>query len=103
MATATTRHREQVDAPELGASVFLNECTVGEMMPLLAIAESGDTYRLMIAALSATLEIDGKRQSTADLEGMNARKLKTLMKLGPRALQINSIIPEDDAEKNPNR
>jgi hypothetical protein len=101
MTTNTTRHREQVDAPLLGASVFLNECTVGEMMPLLKLAETGDTYRLMIAALAATLEIDGVRQSEADLEAMNARKLKALMKLGPRALQINSIIPEDDAEKKP--
>jgi hypothetical protein len=30
---------------------------------------------------------------------MGARKFRTLMRIGPQALRINSIVPEADTEK----
>jgi hypothetical protein len=105
---ADIRKREKIDdAPELGASVFLVETSVGELLPLFDIAQRNDTPALMLACLAASLEIDGERVSETAIRGMGASKWKALMRLGPRALRINSIIPaegeeaEDDAEKKP--
>ena len=67
-----TRYREKVDAPELGASVWLVECSVGELLPLFKLVEAGDTVQLMMACLAATLEIDGARVSESQLRGMAA-------------------------------
>jgi len=91
------RTREKVDAPELGASVFLVETSVGELMPLFDIAKEGDTPRLMLACLAASLEVDGKRVTEPELRALGAKKWRALMRLGPRALRINSII--DDTEE----
>jgi hypothetical protein len=102
-----TRNREQVDAPELGASVFLVETSVGELLPLFEIAQRNDTPALMLACLAASLEIDGQRVTEPEIRNMGAGKWRALMRLGPRALRINSIITdapedtEDAAEKKP--
>jgi len=94
------RFREEVDAPDLGASVWLVETTVDELLPLFEIAQEGNMPRLMIATLAASLEIDGQRVTEAELRQMGARKWGTILKLGPRALRINSIVPDNEAEED---
>jgi hypothetical protein len=94
-----TRHREKIDAPELGASVWLVECSVDELLPLFVLVEAGKTVELMLGALAVTLEIDGNRVTEDELRAMGARKFRTLMRIGPQALRINSIVPEADTEK----
>jgi hypothetical protein len=101
--TTATRRREVIDAPELGASVALVECSVDEVLHLLEIAEDGKTIPLMLAALGASLEVDGKRITETDIRAMKASVVKSLLRLGPLALRVNSIIPEEteDGEKKP--
>jgi hypothetical protein len=55
----------------------------------------------MLACLAASLEIDGQRVTEAQLRELGARKWRALMRLGPRALRINSIITDEpeDAEE----
>jgi hypothetical protein len=86
-----SRYREQVDAPTLGASVYLIECSVGEILPLLKLAQDGDVQGLMLACLAVSLEIDGERVSIDDMRNMGARKFTALMQLGTRALSVNGI------------
>jgi|SRR5580765_1407213 len=95
-----TRKREEVNAPELGASVFIVETSVGELLPLFDIAQRNDTPALMLACLAASLEIDGERITEAELRNLGAKKWRALMRLGPLALRINSIITDEpeDAE-----
>jgi hypothetical protein len=95
-----TRHREKVDAPKLGASVYLVECSVGEILPLLKLAQEGDTQQLMLACLAVTLEIDGERVSIEDLRNFGARKFHALMALGPQALRVDGIIAEEEQEQD---
>lgn len=97
----TTRQRKQVDAPELGASVWLVEGSVMDVLPLMRLGESGDTTELLIAALGASLEVDGKRMTDAELRRLPARVIKRLLLLGLDALRINGIVPaeNEDAEK----
>lgn len=93
--------RMPVDAPELGAHVELVETTVGELLPLIKLAETGDAMALVMATLAASLWIDGKRVSEAQLRALGARKLRALMRLGPQALAINNFAtatPDDGQE-----
>lgn len=92
----TTRQRRQVDAPELGASVWLVEATVGEFLPIWTRAESGNITDVFLAALAASLEVDGQRYTEQELHNFPARKARALMRLGTEALRINGVIPETE-------
>lgn len=88
-----TRHRLQVDAPEIGASVWLVEGSVMDVLPLMQLGEKGDTSELLIAALGASLEVDGRRVTPEEIRRFPARTMKRLLTLGLDALRINGIVP----------
>jgi len=97
------RARETVtDAPpELGAHVELVECSVGELLPLIDMAANDKHIDLTFGALAATLHVDGKRLSEAQIRELPAHLWRFLfVELGPRALLINKIrqeaVPEEE-------
>lgn len=91
-----TRAREVIDAPELGASVELVECSVGELLRLLELAQADKHVDLTFAALAATLVIDGKRVTEVQLRDLPAHNWRLLfLEIGPRALRINKIRQEE--------
>ena len=100
--TDQTRRQEKVEAPELGADVMLMECNVDELLPLFEIAQAGDSKRLMLATLAASLWVDGERWSEKDIRALPASKFRPLMELGAKALRINSIIPDDEDAESKN-
>lgn len=98
-----TRLREAIDAPELGASVELVECSVGELLPLIDLAAAERHMDLTFGALAATLHVDGKRMTEQEIRDLPAHLWRYLfLELGPRALTINKIRQEavPDAEKS---
>lgn len=98
----TTRQRVQVDAPELGASVYLVEASISEFMPIWARAEDGEKMTdLFLAVLGASLEVDGVRVPESELRQYPASKIKSVLRLGTEAMRINGMVAAatEDSEK----
>lgn len=94
------RTRVIVDAPTLGEKVELVEGTIGEILPLMTMGENmadGDNATLALSALAVSLRINGTQLSLADLQKLGARKLKALMALAPKALEVNGFSIKQEA------
>lgn len=92
---------ETVVLPELGNLVELREGTVGDILPLAAQAGELSTADLMLRVLAASLFADGVRVTEDALRALPARRFRELMKLGPRALEINGFTSEAEDVTNP--
>lgn len=88
------------DAPELGARVELHEGTVGDALALIDAQRNGVTgMAFMFMALAISLRIDGKRYSVEELHALPMRCTNALLRIAPRALEINMFTTRaDDAE-----
>lgn len=89
------------DAPALGKRVELHEGTVGDALQLIEAQRNGTTgVDFLFLALSIALRVDGKRFTVAELHAMPMRCTAALLRLGPRALEVNMFLPKegDDAD-----
>lgn len=95
-----TRAREPLDAPELGASVELVECTVGDLLPLIDLAQTGSNLQLTFAVLAATLHVNGQRVSEEQLRALPAHMFRVMMtQWGPRALAMCKMRQEEPSDE----
>lgn len=89
------------DAPELGARVELREGTVGDALRLLEAQRNGTTGNdFMFLALSVSLHINGKRFTPDELLAMPMHCANALLRLAPRALQVNLFTPKEDGDED---
>lgn len=91
------------DAPELGGRVELHEGTVGDALRLIEAQQAGVTgVRFTLEALSISLRVDGKRLSVDDLLALPVNCTNALLlRVGPRALDLNRFFPHVEGEDNP--
>ncbi len=101
----SNRIRLTVDAPELGANVEMVEGTIGEILPLMLASDTeseGARADMALQALAVSLRIDGVQLTVADLQKLGARKFRALMRLAPKALEVNGFTAggEEDEKKD---
>lgn len=95
------------DAPELGGHVELVEGTVGDALRLIEAQQAGVTgVRFTLETLAISLRVDGKRLNMDELLALPVNCTNALLlRVGPRALELNRFFPrvegEEDPESNP--
>lgn len=98
-----TDGRITVDAPDLGAHVELIEGNVGDALMLMEQAAKLPRFEFLLLTLSVSLHIDGKRLTLDEIKALPGRKLKTLLRIAPQAVELNQFFeaPAEGEEDTP--
>lgn len=93
-----------VDAPELGTHVVLVEGNVGDALMLMDKAAGMPRYEFLMLTLSISLRIDGKPVTLEQIKAMPGSKLKALLRIAPKAVELNQFfesVADDEEDPEP--